>query len=413
MINKIKIFTTIAFLMVSCSKNVTDDLQSQITQLEQTIQTLQNNITTLEAQMSTANNANSSLSQQLSAAQTALDNATALIAAANVDIDALEASLSFAQEALEGIDYSAIQGFNSTGNVADQTPAQAKKTIYGRWNISGASKSSCSYDFLEWNDDTYILSLNLPDGEKGRAFGPYVLNEAADGTVESVDLMFDAGVTEVRIARITNIVVTESGDTIHATFDIELTLPEALEICQASLPGSVTCVKEEPLEEATTSSAISNHAKLIGKWELTAYESSDGDTIADIKNQCDNSNGDGTTDGAGDGGDCVPADKLYVTFSDFGTYSFVAITSDGSVLNVEVSEWDWHNASQTEMKVYFSDPDSPDEYGIYNILVLTETDLQVSGGYTETDTVYNADGTTTETSVDITETLSFEKVLSD
>ncbi len=409
MTKRIKIFTVIAFLMVSCSKDVTDDLQSQITQLQQTIQTLQTNITTLEGQISSASNANTTLSQQLSAAQTALNNATALIAAANVDIDALEASLAFAQEALEGIDYSATQGFNSVGNVADQTPTQAKKTIYGRWNIAGSSKSSCSYDFLEWNDDTYILSLNLPDGEKGTVFGPYTLNEAADGTVESVDLDFDAGISIVQIARITNIVVTESGGTINATFDIELTLPEALEVCQASLPGSVTCEKEEPMDEATSSSAISNHAKLIGKWELTGFESSDGDTIEDVKS-CHDGDGDGTADGSGSDGECTDADRLFVTFSDFGTYSVVALAADGSVLNVEVSSWDWHNASQTKMKVYFSDPDSPDEYGIYDIVTLTETDLQVTGGYTDTYTQQNADGTSTETTVEVTETLTFARV---
>ena len=408
MSKKIKIFTLIAFLMVSCSKDVTDDLQSQITQLEQTIQTLQANITTLEGQINSASNANTSLSQQLSAAQTALNNATALIAAANVDIDALEASLAFAQEALEGIDYSATQGFTSVGNVADQTPTQAKKTIYGRWNIGGASKSSCSYDFLEWNDDTYILSLNTPDGT-ATVFGPYALNEAADGTVESVDLDFDAGTSIVQIARITNIVVTETDETINATFDIELTLPEALEVCQASLPGSVTCEKEEPMDEATSSSAISNHAKLIGKWELTGFESSDGDTIEDVKS-CHDGDGDGTADGSGSDGECTDADRLFVTFSDFGTYSVVALAADGSVLNVEVSSWDWHNASQTKMKVYFSDPDSPDEYGIYDIATLTETDLQVTGGYTDTYTEQNADGTYTETTVEVTETLTFARV---
>ena len=410
MSKKIKVFTLIAFLMVSCSKDVTDDLQSQITQLEQTIQTLQANITTLEGQINSASNANTSLSQQLSAAQTALNNATALIAAANVDIDALEASLAFAQEALEGIDYSATQGFTSVGNVADQTPTKAKKTIYGRWNIGGASKSSCSYDFLEWNDDTYILSLNTPDGT-ATVFGPYALNEAADGTVESVDLDFDAGTSMVRIARITNIVVTETAGTINATFDIELTLPEALEVCQASLPGSVTCEKEEPMDEATTSSAISNHAKLIGKWELTDFSSSDGETIDSIKNGCDDSDGDGTVDGTGDGSECIPADRLFVTFSDFGTYSVVAVAADGAVINVEVSAWDWANASQTRMKVFFSGDDTDEtDFGLYDIVTLTETDLQVTGSYTDSYTVQNADGTYTEVSEEITETLTFARV---
>ena len=60
-------------------------------------------------------------------------------------------------------------------------------------------------------DDTYILSINLPEeGETGRLFGDYVLNEDTDGNVTSVDLMFDAGTTEIRVARLTNIVVTET-----------------------------------------------------------------------------------------------------------------------------------------------------------------------------------------------------------
>ena len=49
-------------------------------------------------------------------------------------------------------------------------------------------------------DDSYLLSIVLPDGQKGRLFGEYILNEGTEG-VESVDLMYDIGATTMRVAR--------------------------------------------------------------------------------------------------------------------------------------------------------------------------------------------------------------------
>ena len=113
-------------------------------------------------------------------------------------------------------------------------------------------RGACSFDFIEFMDDTYILSINLPEeGETGRLFGDYVLNEDTDGNVTSVDLMFDAGTTEIRVARLTNIVVTETAGDLNA-FDVELTLPEALEVCVHLFQESVTAPKEEPVDEAET-----------------------------------------------------------------------------------------------------------------------------------------------------------------
>lgn len=34
--------------------------------------------------------------------------------------------------------------FNVTGTVADQTAAEAKKTIYGKWNLSGSRRISAN-----------------------------------------------------------------------------------------------------------------------------------------------------------------------------------------------------------------------------------------------------------------------------
>ena len=71
-------------------------------------------------------------------------------------------------------------------------------------------------------DDSYILSINLPeDGETGRLFGEYILNEDSDGEVESVDLMFDLELAHSRAFN--QYVVTESADVLNA-FDVELTL---------------------------------------------------------------------------------------------------------------------------------------------------------------------------------------------
>ena len=220
-----------------------------------------------------------------------MNTANTALSSANSDIDDIESTLDFYQNALSAIDYSSVRNLTATGNISDQTSEEARQTLYGRWNIglattSRSNSSGCSFDFIEFSGDNYIMSINLPEGDKGTLFGDYVLNESSnDETIESVDLMFNIDNTSIRVARLTNIVVTENGDEINATFDVNLTLPEALEICEASLPGSVNTTKSEPVEAANTSNALSNHAKLIGEWVLTDYTSSDGMTFQDFKNE--------------------------------------------------------------------------------------------------------------------------------
>ena len=59
-----------------------------------------------------------------------------------------------------------ITALAATGTVAQQTPAEAKKTIYGKWDLSNSSKSiaasksnACAFDYIEFNDEDYIMSL--------------------------------------------------------------------------------------------------------------------------------------------------------------------------------------------------------------------------------------------------------------
>ena len=391
--------------ILSCSnEEVTDDLQSQIDELEATIETLQGTINTLQGQLTTANSNNTTLSNNLQQAQDALTEARNLVDTATTDISALRERLAFVQNALAGIDYSDTVQLAATGTVAQQSPTEAAQTIYGRWDVGGsAARSSCSFDFIEFNDDNYLMTINLPDGEKGTVFGEYIIQEDADGTVSSVDLMFDAGTTDLRVARLTNIVVTvDSDDELNASFDVVLDLPEALEICEASLPGSVQATKPEPVQEANTATAISNHAKLIGEWDIAAINSSDGETLETIlAYSCfdfDESTGQETPiDG------CTPPVGAVVNFSTFGTYSITILTADGSPVETEIDDWGWKRGSDQTVLQFGN---GGDEVSEYSIVELTETQMVMTTTFMDWDI---DEATQTETEISITETVTLNR----
>ena len=404
------LFLLLGVVIISCSNDdVTNDLQDQIDELEQTIETLQGTITSLQSSLQSATSTQNTLSSDLdsaeaslAAAQAALNTARGLVDEATTDIEALEAALAFVNNALAGIDYSATVSLDATGTVASQTPAQAMQTIYGKWNIGGAAAKSiqtkrgaCTFDFIEFMDDSYILSINLPeDGETGRLFGEYVLNEDSDGEVESVDLMFDLGATSMRVARLTNIVVSEGADVLNASFDVELTLPEALEVCEASLPGSVTAPKEEPVQEAESATAVSNHAKLIGEWRVVGLDTSDGGTLEAIFQEfCTDYDEDGnevTIEG------CVTPASGIVNFSNFGTYSLTMLAENGNPISVEIEDWTWDNDQTVLVLEYDGEADR------YDLVEISETRLVFRGTYF--DQYENEAGELVETQ--ITETIT-------
>ena len=389
-------------MLINCSDEYDDsslksqisDLSTKSTQLEQTISQLQSLISGLTS-------SNTDLSNLLNTANSALSSA-------NSDIDDIESTLDFYQNALSAIDYSSVRNLTATGNISDQTSDQAQQTLYGRWNIglattSRSNRSGCSFDFIEFSGDNYIMSINLPEGDKGTLFGDYVLNESSnDETIESVDLMFNIDNTSIRVARLTNIVVTENGDDINATFDVNLTLPEALEICEASLPGSINTTKSEPVEAAETSNALSNHAKLIGEWVLTDYTSSDGMTFQDFKNEfCldyDDQGDEISID------DCTTPSGFFVTFSDFGTYS-LAVMSGNNPLDVEVGAWYWGNDSQTNLIMVM---DGEEES--HNIVSIDESQVTLTYSYTDYEHSTDANGNVTESPVQITDTIVVTKL---
>ena len=124
------------FLLAACEPDdsTTKDLQAQLTKLEATITTLQGTINTL-------NSSNSSLSTELKTAQDAVNIATASLATADTNFGDLQKQLEALNDELSKVDYSATVALDATGSVADMSTTQAKKTIYGKWDIGGASSS--------------------------------------------------------------------------------------------------------------------------------------------------------------------------------------------------------------------------------------------------------------------------------
>ena len=423
----ILLFST--FFILSCSKNdeVTDSLQTQINTLEATIKTLESTINTLTSNLSTTSSSNATLTKELAAAQKALTEAKNLADAATTDIEALQASLLIVNETLTAIDYNETVSLGATGSLVDQSPMQAKKTIYGKWDLGtppNSSKSSarlngCEFDFIEFMDDGYLLGIYVAeDYETVIVFGDYYMEENNAGKVERVHLTYDAGDTSVDIAILTNIVVTETNGSLSASFDVELSLPEALEVCEASLPGSVVAPKEEPLPEASTANAVSNHAKIIGKWNLISYTEtvvSAGPNGKTETNSMDDLFDDFCEDESDDQydksssnpnkfrtsaktADCEAPVGAILNISNFGTYSITILAANGSVVDTDVSTWEWINSDQTILNLDYDDD--------YNILELDDNNFTMTTTYDDYDEL--EDGNSVD--ITITEIISFSKI---
>ena len=277
----------------------------------------------------------------------------------------------------------AITELIAIGSVAEQTIAQAKKTIYGKWDIVNSGRSysnttksnACAFDFIEFTDDAYLMAL-IVDGDRKVTFGTYDMNEDASGNVTSVDLNFNLGTTEVTIATLTNIVVVANGDNLSATFSIELNIPDEADFdaCNA-LEGDYFAAKDDPMEGSESATADTNHAKIIKSWTLVS-------SVYDGKNQTseimmepcleDNYSNDEEQVILG----CTPATSLTVSFSTFGTYSFVFLGSSEGTW-VETDGWAWTSDAQTSFYVGGEGTEG-NEQGLITIVSLTDTSLEVT-----------------------------------
>lgn len=272
---------------------------------------------------------------------------------------------------------STITALSATGTVAQQTPAEAKKTIYGKWNLSNSSKSiaasksnACAFDYIEFNDEDYIMSLVIED-ETITAFGAYVLNEDAAGNVSSVELKFNLGASDITIATLTNIVVVESNDDLSATFDVVLSIPEEADFDACNtLQGEYTAEKEEPMTESVGAAADSNHAKLIKTWQLASVTFDGVDLLSEfLEEPCLTEDANGGDDYLIEG--CRKANSVSLSFSAFGTYSLVWIgSSEGTY--VETDSWYWVGTDFTSF--FTGNSEDPEDGGVIEIISLTDTE---------------------------------------
>ena len=311
---------------------------------------------------------------------------------------------------------------NATGDLSEQSPERAKKTIYGKWDFGNSSETSksiekdnhpiksifnkrdnrkkykskglsqkltCSFDFIEFLDDSYIMAIES-DGYKEYLSGDFIVNENSEGKVSTVDLKYNLGSELITIATLTDIIVVETDSKLDATFEILLNIPADADFVSCnSLSGNFSVDKEEPLEASKTAIEGSNHAMLIKTWEFNSIIDSDYpeyNEIAIIKEEyCFNYDGvyDEATDTYPLIENCIPPTSVTLTFSTYGTYSFT-VKGGTEPTYTEFDTWQWSDDSQTEF-IFGIDEEFEDEDPI-KIETLTDGSLimtQSTEAYTD------------------------------
>ena len=281
-----------------------------------------------------------------------------------------------------------IPTLDATGTLAEQTVEEAKKVIYGKWSIdnglgitgnvngsksksvnfesSSLNSNTCEFDYIEFTDDHFLMGFIFNEVPQA-VFGIYTLNEDSNGFVSSVDLFIDESGSELKIATLTDVVVTESSTELTATFTIELSIPEEYaeyQVCN-NLQGDYNAQKEVPMDESYTEDENSNHALFVNDWVLESIVDSNGQdlTLEYLSYPCyfydETTYEEAYLEG------CSPASDLYLSVSTFGTYTFAYVgSSEGT--DVEVDTWAWTDSTQTAFYVN-------DGYEIVSVVSLTES----------------------------------------
>lgn len=286
-----------------------------------------------------------------------------------------------------------ITVLDATGSLDEVNVEEAKKIIYGKWDVSDDLTTSyvssltnenyetCAFDYIEFTDDNYLVGFLL-DGEPEALFGTYDLNEDDNGFVTSVDLNFYNGDENLKIATLTNIVVEETNSKLIATFNVVFDLSEISEdaaLCN-NLEGDYTADKEEPMEESSSADSNSNHTLFVDTWILeSVVENNIDNTTEFLSDQClyyDPYQDEEVTIEA-----CSPATKLTLSISTYGTYTFV-FSGSSEGIKIETDVWEWVDDSQTSFTV--KDEEEP---LVITIESLSETQAVFSESY-EMGTIY-------------------------
>ena len=310
---------------------------------------------------------------------------------------------------------SAITNIYATGKVSEQTAEQAKKTIFGKWNLGSSSNSSksareitdCTFNSVEFTEYDYNLNINAPGmidtGGIAIIYGNYELVEEGE-KVTKVILKTITESGEQNIAEVTDIEVIETDGQLDISFKFDFIVNlESIGIpCNDNMDMEYSAEKEPAVEGTLTADTDSNHYKIIGTWDLTDYSDNAGGTFANYFDDCDEISDaiDGIADAISDISDGLISDELdldiecpdaaKLVISTFGTYIYMGL-SDENLVEVVMGNWEWGNEEQTAFNVTGGPGDALNSSAIVNSI----TDTQLS--FTFTDVIYDDDPPMDET----------------
>ena len=184
---------------------------------------------------------------------------------------------------------SALTNIFASGDVSKQSAEQAKKTIFGKWNLGNSNSSNrsysaktseCIFNYIEFTDTSYIMNLSIGEGdyapESGNIFGNYELIEDGE-VVTEVRLYFSVSGSDIHLATLTNIIVTETESDFNATFDIDFEIDLGdIDIICSDLGGTYSAEKDDAMDETIAADLDSNHYLVVRNWRMTSYSDSDG-----------------------------------------------------------------------------------------------------------------------------------------
>lgn len=258
---------------------------------------------------------------------------------------------------------SAITNIYATGDVAEQTPEEAKKTIFGKWNLGSygssaksALRSECSFESLEFTDESYLIKLSDANSQRHQIYGTYDFEEV-DNKVVSVQLSTYFEGVSFELAEITDIVVEENNGELEIdfTFTFLMNLDDFFP-CTNNLSQSYSAEKDEPMEGTLEADEDSTHYKIVGKYSAKSYSDLYGNTLEDFfLDSCIEYDYNYETGEETEYVDenCIPADELILELSTFGTYLFMELAQNTPIY-IEAGEWSL-SSDETSLKV--TDPE--------------------------------------------------------
>ena len=298
---------------------------------------------------------------------------------------------------------SAITNIYATGKVSEQTAEQAKKTIFGKWNLGSSSNSSktarevtdCTFNSVEFTEYDYNLNINAPGmtetGGIAVIYGNFELVEEEE-KVTKIILKTNTEAGEQNIAEVTNIEVIETNGQLDISFKFDFIVNlESIGIpCNDNMDKDYSADKEPAVEGTLTADTSSNHYKIIGTWNLTDYSDTTGETFDTYfdGSECYYEDMDPSIAIPDDATaaevnallvevldpDCSPAASAKLVISTFGTYIYMALAEDESLTEVVMGNWEWGNEEQTMFNVTGGPGDALNQSAIVN----TITDTQIS-----------------------------------